>query len=159
MMRATPVRSLLAACAIAVLVTGFLGVIVASSQWSRAPRVDLTEDSLYTLSPGTLKIIKNLRQPIQLTLYFSSHATRDLPKLRSYEQRVREMLQEVVTRSHGLMHLGLVDPVPYSDDEDRAFGAGLTAMPGGSNGERVFFGLAGRSAAGRSLSISFFDPN
>src|SRR5699024_1564909 len=57
------------------------------------------------------------------------------------------------------LRLQVVDPVPYSDDEDRAFGAGLTAMPGGSNGERVFFGLAGSNARGKQLSIPFFDPN
>ena len=95
---------------------------------------------------------------MHLTLYFSRHATRDLPQLRSYEQRVRELLQEMVTRSHGRVQLSVVDPVPYSDDEDRALGAGLTAMPGGSNGERVFFGLAGRAASGSELSIPFFDP-
>ncbi|HEX7342197.1 MAG TPA: Gldg family protein [Rhodanobacteraceae bacterium] len=158
-MRATVRRSFVAALGLAVLFVAFVATVVASSQWSRAPRVDLTEDHLYTLAPGTLDIIDHLRVPISLTLYFSSHATRDLPKLRSYEQRVKEMLREMVLRSHGRLHLAVVDPVPYSDDEDRAFGAGLTAMPGGANGERVFFGLAGRNARGTQLSIPFFDPN
>ncbi|HET7266863.1 MAG TPA: Gldg family protein [Oleiagrimonas sp.] len=152
-------RSFLAALGLAILVVVFVAAVVATAQWQRAPRIDLTEDGLYTLTPGTLSIIDQLRAPIRLTLYFSSHATRDLPKLRSYEERVKEMLHEMVARSHGKLSLQVVDPVPYSDDEDRAFGAGLTAMPGGSNGERVFFGLAGRNASGKQLSIPFFDPN
>ncbi|HEX7340228.1 MAG TPA: Gldg family protein [Rhodanobacteraceae bacterium] len=158
-MRATPARTLVATLGLVLLAAAFVAVVVASSQWQRAPRVDLTEDGLYTLAPGTLKIIDQLQAPIHLTLYFSNHATRDLPKLRSYEQRVKEMLHEMVVRSHGRIDLKVVDPVPYSDDEDRAFGAGLTAMPGGSNGERVFFGLAGVNKAGHQLSIPFFDPN
>ncbi|HET6588314.1 MAG TPA: Gldg family protein [Oleiagrimonas sp.] len=159
MLRAGIRRSFLATLGLCVLVVLFAAAVIASSQWPRAPRVDLTEDGLYTLSKGTLKIIDNLRQPIRLTLYFSSHATRDLPKLRSYEQRVRDMLQEMAARSHGRIRLKVVDPVPYSDDEDRAFGAGLTAMPGGNNGERVFFGLSGRNVRGTQLAIPFFDPN
>ncbi len=147
----------------------FVPLIVASSRWLHASRIDLTTDHLYTLTPGTLQIVGSLKRPLRLTLYFSDHATRDLPQLRSYEQRVREMLQEMVARSHGHVRLQVIDPVPYSDDEASAEGNGLTAANGGSNGERVFFGLAGSAmstdgdtgdehAPEKSLSIAFFDP-
>src|SRR6185312_13209356 len=101
--------------------------------------------------------------------------------LRSYEQRVAEMLQEIVARSHGRIRLQIADPVPYSDDEASAEGNGLTPLSGGSNGERIFFGLVGttrpptsEAAADyradypqakqgkpmdRTLPIPFFDPN
>jgi ABC-type uncharacterized transport system involved in gliding motility auxiliary subunit len=146
-------------------------LIVVSSRWLHASRIDLTTDRLYTLTPGTLHIVDTLRRPLKLTLYFSNHATRDLPQLRSYEQRVREMLQEMVARSRGHIRLQIIDPVPYSDDEASAEGGGLTAANGGSNGERVFFGLAGSALSGnidadltedrmpeKTLAISFFDP-
>lgn len=153
------------------LVLVFVPLIVASSRWLHASRIDLTTDQLYTLTPGTLHIVDTLQRPLRLTLYFSDHATRDLPQLRSYEQRVREMLQEMVARSHGRIRLQIIDPVPYSDNEASAEGGGLTAANGGSNGERVFFGLAGSSAPGnadsdsaedrvpeKALAIAFFDP-
>ena len=154
------------------LVLVMVPVIVASSRWLHATRIDLTTDKLYTLTPGTLHIVDTLQRPLRLTLYFSEHATRDLPQLRSYEQRVLEMLQEMVARSHGRIRLRVVDPVPYSDDEASAEGSGLIAANGGSNGERVFFGLAGSAmpqgtnheeeedgAPEKSLSIAFFDPS
>ncbi len=156
--------------AMVLLVLVFIPLIVASSRWLHAARLDLTTDHLYTLTPGTLHIVDTLQRPLRLTLYFSDHATRDLPQLRSYEQRVREMLQEMVARSRGQVRLQVIDPVPYSDDEASAEGSGLTSANGGSNGERVFFGLAGSALAGngdadgeeraplRSLSIPFFDP-
>ena len=153
------------------LVLVFVPVIVASSRWLHASRIDLTTDKLYTLTPGTLQIVDTLQRPLRLTLYFSDHATRDLPQLRSYEQRVREMLLEMVARSHGRIRLQMIDPVPYSDDEASAEGSGLTAANGGSNGERVFFGLAGSAmatgvdadttedrVAEKTLAIPFFDP-
>jgi ABC-type uncharacterized transport system involved in gliding motility auxiliary subunit len=140
---------------------------LALSRWVHVPRVDLTQDHLYTLTPGTVQIVGNLQRPLRLTLYFSEHAARDLPQLRSYEQRVREMLQEMVARSSGRLHLQIIDPVPYSDDEASAEGNGLTPLSGGSNGERVFFGLVGTTlpsdgqpdgAGGKTLSVPFFDP-
>jgi ABC-type uncharacterized transport system involved in gliding motility auxiliary subunit len=157
--------------ALVLLVLISVPLIMASSRWLRASRIDLTTDQLYTLTPGTLHIVDSLRRPLRLTLYFSEHATRDLPQLRSYEQRVREMLQETVARSHGHVRLQVIDPVPYSDDEASAEGSGLTAANGGSNGERVFFGLSGSALSGgvdsdtgddrvpeKTLAIPFFDP-
>lgn len=153
------------------LVLILVPLIVASSRWTHAPRIDLTADQLYTLTPGTLQIVGTLQRPLRLALYFSDHAARDLPQLRSYEQRVREMLQEMAARGHGRIHLRVIDPAPYSDDEASAEGSGLTAANGGSNGERVFFGLVGSTLpeqaegdAGeerlpeRTLTIPFFDP-
>ena len=157
---------------LAVLILVFVPLIVTASRWLHATRIDLTADQLYTLTPGTLQIVDRVQRPLRLTLYFSQHATRDLPQLRSYEQRVGEMLQEMVARSHGRIHLRIIDPVPYSDDEASAEGAGLIAANGGSNGERVFFGLAGSAmpkgaegadederAPDKTLSIAFFDPS
>ncbi|WP_017461326.1 GldG family protein [Dyella ginsengisoli] len=153
--------------ALAALIVLFVALTLALSRWVHVPRVDLTADGLYTLSPGTVQIVGTLHRPLRLTLYFSEHAARDLPQLRSYEQRVREMLQEMVARSSGKLRLQIVDPVPYSDDEASAEGNGLTPLSGGSNGERVFFGLVGTtlpadaapgSAGGKTLSVPFFDP-
>ena len=171
-----------------VLISGLLALIVVycsltlvTSRWLAPERFDLTQDRLYTLSPGTRQIVDSVDRPLWLTLYFSQHATKDLPTLRSYEQRVAEMLQEIVARSHGRIRLQIADPVPYSDDEASAEGNGLTAVNGGSNGERIFFGLVGttrppsnEAAADyradypqqarekridRTLAIPFFDPN
>jgi ABC-type uncharacterized transport system involved in gliding motility auxiliary subunit len=144
--------------AIAVL---FLAVIGLSSMSLRTARVDLTEDRIYTLTPGTQSIVDGLGRPLTLTLYFSDHATRELPQLRSYEQRVQEMLREIAVRAHGRIRFRVIDPVPYSDDEDAAESYGLTPAAGGSNGERVFFGLVGTTGAPDtpvSQSIPFFDP-
>jgi ABC-type uncharacterized transport system involved in gliding motility auxiliary subunit len=141
----------------------FVVVVLASARVLRTARVDLTADGLYTLTPGTLGIVDGLQRPIRLTLYFSDHATRSLPQLRSYEKRVSEMLQEMSARAHGRIQLKIIDPVPYSDDEDAAEVNGLTPMNGGSNGERVFFGLVGdggpkTETAAHTLAIPFFDP-
>jgi ABC-type uncharacterized transport system involved in gliding motility auxiliary subunit len=152
-----PMRLRLSLVAIVLL---FLVVIVVSSLSLRTARVDLTSDRIYTLTPGTLEIVDGLRKPLTLTLYFSEHATRDLAQLRSYEQRVQEMLREIAVRAHGRIRFRVIDPVPYSDDDDAAESYGLSPASGGSNGERVFFGLVGVGAPGdgQAQAIPFFDP-
>lgn len=159
--------------ALALLVILFVLLALAGSRWMRADRIDLTADKLYTLTRGTDQIVDSLRAPLKLTLYFSDHATADSPQLRSYEQRVREMLQEMVARSHGRIRLQIVDPAPYSDDEASAEGYGLSPISVGNNGERVFFGLVGHTLApgadgdgdgeshlgGRTLTLPVFDPS
>lgn len=147
--------------ALGAIVVIFLAVIGLSSMSLRAARMDLTEDRIYTLTAGTQEIVDSLGKPMSLTLYFSDHATRELPQLRSYEQRVQEMLREIAVRAHGRIRFRVIDPVPYSDDEDAAESYGLTPASGGSNGERVFFGLVGTTGSGdaaTSQSIPFFDP-
>ncbi|GLQ45302.1 hypothetical protein GCM10007862_03530 [Dyella lipolytica] len=174
-------RRTLLLSALIVLIVSYGAITLVASRWLVPERFDLTADGLYTLSPGTRQIIDSAHRPLWLTLYFSQHATRDLPQLRSYEQRVNEMLQEMVARSHGRIHLQVVDPVPYSDDEASAEGNGLTPINGGTNGERIFFGVVGttRPPSGgdtaldlmadlpddtngkpvdRTLPIPFFDP-
>ncbi|MBB3227469.1 ABC-type uncharacterized transport system involved in gliding motility auxiliary subunit [Luteibacter sp. Sphag1AF] len=143
-----------------VIAAAFLLVIALSARTLRTARIDLTADKIYTLTPGTTGIVDGLQRPLTLTLYFSEHATRDLAQLRSYEQRVHEMLREIAVRGHGRIRLRVIDPVPYSDDEDAAESYGLMPVNGGSNGERVFFGLVGTAGTGDSVTtqaIPFFD--
>ncbi|MGH8183738.1 MAG: Gldg family protein [Rhodanobacteraceae bacterium] len=134
-------------------------LVLGASRWLGSERIDLTRDHLYTLSPGTRNIIEHLRQPIDLTLYFSDRASHSLPQLRAYHQRVVHMLDQVVRHSHGHIHLTQVDPQPFSENEDRATAAGLTSVRGEGTGEAIFFGLAGRNAGdGRTSAIPFFLP-
>ncbi|MGH8216412.1 MAG: Gldg family protein [Rhodanobacteraceae bacterium] len=139
-----------------VLAAAYVLLVLASSRWLDGERVDLTRDHLYTLAPGTLDILAHLQQPLDLTLYFSDRASHSLPQMRAYHQRVVNLLGEVVRRSHGRVHFTQVDPLPFSEDEDRATAAGLTSVPG-STGVAIFFGLTARNPANaRSAAIPFF---
>ncbi|KMQ85859.1 abc transporter, partial [Lasius niger] len=142
----------------------YVGALAASDRWLRGAYLDFTANHLYTLTPGTRQILSSLHQPIELKLYFSRHAAADLPQLRSYHQRVAEMLREFVSRSHGMLRLRLIDPLPYSDDEVNAESDGLTPLNSGSNGEQLFLGLVGqvRHAAHSDIqpqAIPLLDPN
>ncbi len=52
--------------------------------------------------------------------------------------------------------LHVVDPIPFSEDEDRAEQFGLQAANVGD--KNVYFGLAGSNSVGTTDTIPFFDP-
>jgi len=149
-----------ASLALLLLIAVYLLLLWGSSAGLRGARVDLTADKLYTLSPGTLHIVSSLRQPLRLTLYFSDRVSRELPQLRAYHQRVADMLEEIARNSDGRITLKVVDPQPYSEEQDRAAAAGLTAMPGSNGEEKLYFGLVARNlASGRTAAVPFFLPD
>jgi ABC-type uncharacterized transport system involved in gliding motility auxiliary subunit len=134
----------------------FLGVVMLSNVGLRGMRVDLTQNKLYTLSPGTQQVLGELKEPVNLYFYFSREAAaKQAPLLMPYAARVREFLEELAARSGGKIHLRVVDPQPFSDDEDRAAESGLQSLQAGG-GDALYFGLAGtNSTDGRSALPSF----
>lgn len=120
-------------------------LIAVSSLLLKGVRFDLTESKLYTLSEGTKNILAGVEEPVELTLYFSNKGTSDLPSLRTYANRVEELLREYGVLSSGKVSVTVVDPVPFSEEEDAASAAGLQGIPVGARSDEIYFGLVGRS--------------
>ena len=106
-------------------------------------RLDLTEDRLFTLAPATRDIVSNLEAPIELTFFYSDSATEDVPQIRTYATRVRELLGEIVIASNGRLSLRMIDPEPFSEDEDLANQFGVQAVPVTQGGEADLFRSGG----------------
>ena len=130
----------------AIAITLLFGVLVISLIPSL--RIDLTEDRLYSLSEGTLSILSSLNEPIELMFFYSDSATEDVPQLRTYGNRVQELLREIVIASEGNLSLRVIDPEPFSEEEDLATQYGVRAVPVTQGGEGVYFGLV--AATGRA---------
>ncbi len=136
----------------------FIGLTVLSSATLRGARLDLTENRLYTLAPGTERLVGTLKEPINLYFYFSQAASAAAPPLRAYAVRVRELLEELAARSGGKIRLHVIDPQPYSEDDDRATEFGLKAVPVGNGGDSIWFGLAATNSTDGRAVIEFFQP-
>lgn len=137
----------------------FVAAVMASNTLLKGLRIDLTENQLYTLAPGTKQLLANLEEPVTLYLFFSDSETKDIPFLRSYAGRVQEMLDEFSAYSGGRLKVQVVDPQPFSEDEDRANQFGLQAASLGSAGQNVFFGVAGTNSVGDDAKIPFLQPD
>ena len=145
---------------LALLAVGLIAAIVATNVWLRGVRLDLTANGLYTLGEGTHAVLDDIDEPINLYFFFSNEATTTLPTLRAYATRVRETLEEFAANApEGRLVLHVVDPLPFSEDEDRAEQYGLQAADIGPAGEAVYFGLAGSNSIGKTDIIPFFQPD
>lgn len=148
----------LGAATFVVLAVLFVGLTVLSDHVFRGARLDLTENRLYTLAPGTTQLLTRLDEPLDLHFYFSRAPAREAPYLGVYATRVRELLEEIAARSRGKVRLHVIDPEPYSDAEERAAEFGLKAVPLGLGTDPVYFGLAGTNSTGGRALIEFFQP-
>src|SRR3990167_4282801 len=125
---------------------------VGLSDW----RLDLTEQKLYTISAGTEKVLAEIEQPVELYFFYSDQASKDLPTLRTYAKRVEEMLKAYERAAEGKLKLHIIDPQPFSAEEDQAAEFGLQAVPLNAGGDKLYFGLAGRVGDGVPQAIPVF---
>lgn len=152
-------RKTLSGTALIVLGVLLVAVLLLVNVLFRGARVDLTQNHLYTLSDGTKNILGSIDEPINLYLFYSDKGTQNLPQLRAYATRVREMLQEMSARAGGKIKLEVIDPLPFSEDEDRATSFGLQSVPVSAAGDKVFLGLAGTNSTNGQASIPFLQPD
>jgi ABC-type uncharacterized transport system involved in gliding motility auxiliary subunit len=151
-------RSTLGWGAVAALALTFIGLTILFNDSLAGWQLDLTQNRLYTISPGTDRILKSIKEPIDLYFFYSAKTAESFPQIRPYGQRVRDFLQELAQRSHGMIHLHIIDPQPFSVQEDRAAELGVTGTDINDAGTKFYFGLAGTNSTNGQQAIPFFDP-
>jgi len=143
---------------VALAIACFAACILLSQFWLSGLRLDLTQQKIYSFSDGTQKIVANLQQDVAITLFFSAKASKDLTALRSYALSVQELLAEYELLSKGRLTVSIIDPEPFSEDEDLAAEFGLQAVPLG-DGTEIYFGLSAQNSAGEEGIIAFLQPD
>lgn len=151
-------RQLLSTSGLLLAVVLFISFIIVVNGNLRSARIDLTQDSLYTLSEGSLNIIEALEKPVTLRLYYSEGPAQALPAIKTYAQRVQELLREYERASDGMIRLRIIDPRPFSDDEQRAKQFGLQSVPIDGESDPLYLGLAGSNMLDGHEVIKFFQP-
>ena len=152
-------RSTLGGGTLLALALLFIGLTVLGNYALRGWRLDLTQNHLYTTASGTDRVLASIKEPINLYFFFSEKAAGQLPQLKTYGVRVREFLEELASRSRGKLHVHVIDPQPFSEEEDRAAELGVRGAPLGATGAQFYFGLAGTNSIDGHAAIEFFDPN
>ncbi len=118
--------------------------------------MDVTADSLFTLSEGTKKIIAEIKEPITLKLYVSKELSHLLPQYAAFISRVQDTLTAYAARSHGNIHLEIQNPEPFSDEEDEAIAAGVQSAAVQGESDKFYFGLVGTNSVDGKEIIPFF---
>ena len=144
-----------------VLVIAFSGISICQNL-GRRWKVDVTDQELYTLSDGTKAILGRLNQPIKIKFFYAKTAAMKGPDqiryFNNYSEFVRALLDEYVAASNGMVELQVIDPRPFSDDEEQALRLGLRRFPI-TEEESFFFGLAVQTQFGVEKTIPFFSPD
>lgn len=143
---------------ILLLAVAFVAINMIANYGLRGARIDATASGLYTLTKGSRNIAQSPQEPISLTLFYSAKLAAGQAQLQSYGQRVREMLEEYARLSNGKIELKVIDPEPFTEAEDDAAAAGISAIPMNAAGENLYFGLEGTNKADGVEVIPFFDP-
>ena len=139
------------------LVSITAGLVLSVAMISFMPsslRIDLTEDRLYSLSVGTRNIVSNLDQQLEVMFFYSDSATEDIPQIRSFATRVQELLREIVMASNSNLRLSVIDPEPFSEDEDLATQFGIQPVPVTQGGEEIYFGLVVTNGSGENMPFN-----
>ena len=136
----------------------FVGLVLVNYLATSLPlRLDLTAESIYSLSPGTKAMLAKIGEPVTLDLYFSKDATGLPIQYKNYAVRVQEMLRQYVRASHGKLTLHVVNPRPDSPQEEKATAAGLTPQVAQTGGEQFYFGLV-VTQADQQKNLPAFSP-
>ncbi|MDO8290920.1 MAG: Gldg family protein [Parvibaculum sp.] len=133
----------------------FLSINLFSNIVFRSAQVDLTQSKLFTLSQGSENVLGKIDEPVTLKFFFSESLANEYPQIRTYAGRVRDLLQEIRDRSQGKVILEVIDPEPYSGDEDLAMSLGLKGART-TEGDIIYFGLVGTNLADGIEQIPFF---
>ena len=136
----------------------FLAVNVFSESAIRGVQADLTDRRLFTLSEGTKRTLASLEEPIALRFFSTRKLLDTTPGLVGYGARVQELLERYVALSGGKIGLELIDPEPFSPEEDRAVGFGLSGVPITEAGDLGYFGLAATNSTDDADVIAFLTP-
>lgn len=133
-----------------VLAVNMLGSLTISSV-----RLDMTERKAYTLSEGTQNILEAIDEPITLRLFLSEKVATRTPSVATYANRVRDMLYEFQRRADDKLILKIIDPEPFSEEEDRAVGFGLHGIPLDAEGTNFYFGLVGANSTDDEVVVPY----
>ena len=144
---------------IVLAVAAFLALNMFANQALTRFRLDLTEQRLFTLSEGTRNILRSIDEPVTLRLYVSRSLASRLPSISGYVARVRDLLQEYEYAADGKLILTVIDPEPFSEEEDRAVAYGLSGLPLLDGESTFYFGLVGTNTLDDQEVIPRFTPD
>jgi ABC-type uncharacterized transport system involved in gliding motility auxiliary subunit len=124
------------------IVALFLILVAVNFIISTVPaRIDLTEGKLYTLSDGTKKMLRGLQTPVKLRVYISQGDASIPVQMRSFAQRVDDMVKEFRSVAGDKLVVERYNPKPDSEEEDAAQLDGIDAQQL-FTGESFYLGIS-----------------
>lgn len=139
-----------------VLLLGFIGLNLLANSFLRNIQYDVTEEKIFSLSPATRTILKNLPQPVTAKLYYSKILGQRNPEFRLYFDKLRLLMEQYSKISDGRFDYRIFYPEPLSREEDYALSMGLQPLPVIDKSQAAFFGMILNDSIDNRQIIPFF---
>ncbi len=119
-------------------------------------RFDLTEHNIYTLSPGTKAIVRELDTPVKIRYFVTDNRDMMTPVERNLAKAVEDRLLEYKKLGRGNIIFEKLNPEPDTNAEDAAEMAGLQPLRGQKG--QLYMGLVVECIDKKEI-IPYIDPN
>ena len=145
---------------ITLIIITFISVNVSVRLLGSELKADMTSNKRYSLSPASKDIIATITSPVQIRVYLSSALTQENPSYASYAQFVVRFLKKYQLQAgRDKIKLEIIDPRPYSSEEDDAKKIGIKPFPDASGQSNLYFGAIISNTLGKSAIIPNFIPS
>lgn len=106
-------------------------------------RLDLTEDGLYTLSPGTKNILGRINPDEPITIrFYATNDDRVMPNvLKPHARSIEDLLLEYEKQGGNNVALEVIHPNPDTDEEDKAKDDEVRGMQVNQEGDQIYLGM------------------
>lgn len=122
--------------------------------------MDCTADRLFTLSPATRQILKDLDRPVTVDFYRTPEQPGLPAAFKSHIRRIDDLLTEYERRSNGMLAVNRIIPEADSPQEEAAVEAGI--LPQNATPtileSRLYIGVSFSQEARKSIVIPYLDP-
>lgn len=145
---------------ITLIIITFISVNISVRLLGSELKADMTSNKRYSLSPASKDIIATITSPVQIRVYLSSALTQENPSYASYAQFVVRFLKKYQLQAgRDKIKLEIIDPRPYSSEEDDAKKIGIKPFPDASGQSNLYFGAIISNTFGKSAIIPNFIPS
>ena len=121
--------------------------------------IDFTSTKTFTLSKGTKNVLANIDEPLKLEFIYSRSLSKNIPIIQNYANQIEGLISRYVGLAKGKIEFQIIEPEPYSDEEDYVERFGVQGFPVDQEGSNVYFGLIATNTTDDTEIIPFFDPS
>ena len=121
--------------------------------------IDFTSTKTFTLSKGTKNVLANIEEPLKIEFIYSRSLSKNIPIIQNYANQIEGLISRYVGLAKGKIEFQIIEPAPYSDEEDYVERFGVQGFPVDQEGSNVYFGLIATNTTDDTEIIPFFDPS
>ena len=121
--------------------------------------IDFTSTKTFTLSKGTKNVLANIEEPLKIEFIYSRSLSKNIPIIQNYANQIEGLLNRYDSLAKGKIDFQIIEPEPYSDQEDYVERYGVQGFPVGLEGSNIYFGMIATNTTDDLEIIPFFDPS